>query len=276
MTKKTIFALTLVFLGVSTGSLVILTYSLTGGKFIITLPFLVIAIVCIITGTIVGFTRILDNYVNPVLDEVQQDLEDEIQDLKQGSVKTTVWMGILVLISTLTFAFFVLRLHKFEAMWWKIPVTIPAMIGVILLAWFINRTYWYQNPNTYTPIWVFLIPTIGFILAMWIGLTRTENLRGIRASRLGAIEYNVVRATDFVIWDTLSFVEGADADILDCEGEACGVLLVIALIVLTFVLVIGSAFIPHFWMLSGSILLSIMLLITIRDLRIRQPKESKK
>jgi len=45
---------------------------------------------------------------------------------------------------------------------------------------------------------------------------------------------------------------------------------VIALIVLTFVLVIGSALIPHFWLLSGSILISIMALIAIHDLRIRR------
>ncbi len=208
MAKKTILSIILIILGVSTGSLVILTYSMTGGKAVITLPFLVIAIVCIITGTIVGFTRILDRFVNPVLDDVHKDLEDEIQDLKQGSIKTTVWMGIFVLIAALLFVFFVFRLHKVEAMWGGIPVTIPAIIGVMILAWFINRTYWYQNPNTYTPMWVFLIPTIGFILTMWVGLTRTENLGAISASRLESIEYNVVQATDFVVWDTLSFVEG--------------------------------------------------------------------
>ena len=42
------------------------------------------------------------------------------------------------------------------------------------------------------------------------------------------------------------------------------------LIILTFVLVIGSAMIPHFWLLSGSILLGIMVLIAIHDLRIRR------
>jgi len=269
MSKKTILSVILIILGVSTGSLVILAYSMTGGKTAITLPFLVIAIACIITGTIVGFTRILDRFVNPVLEEIHKDLEDEIQDLKQGSIKNTVWMGVIVAIAAMIFTFFIFRLHKLEATWGVIPVTIPAMVGVIILAWFINRTYWYQNPNKYTPMWVFLIPTIGFILTIWIGLTRTENLRAISASRLETVEYNVVRASDFVVWDALGFIEGADADILDCDGEACGVLLVIALIVLTFVLVIGSAFIPHFWLLSGSILLSIMLFITIRDLRIR-------
>jgi hypothetical protein len=40
-------------------------------------------------------------------------------------------------------------------------------------------------------------------------------------------------------------------------------------------LVIGSAYIPHFWLLSGSILVGIMLLIAIHDLRIRRvPKEA--
>ena len=64
-----------------------------------------------------------------------------------------------------------------------------------------------------------------------------------------------------------------DLDIPDCDGDACAVLLVIGLIILTFVLVIGSAMIPHFWLLSGSILLGIMVLIAIHDLRIRRLTE---
>jgi len=48
------------------------------------------------------------------------------------------------------------------------------------------------------------------------------------------------------------------------------VLLVIGLIILVFVLIIGSAMIPHFWLLSGSILLGIMVLIAIHDLGLRR------
>ena len=63
---------------------------------------------------------------------------------------------------------------------------------------------------------------------------------------------------------------GVQLELPSCHDDICGVLLVIALIVLTFVLVIGSALIPHFWLLSGSILISIMALIAIHDLRIRR------
>jgi hypothetical protein len=42
------------------------------------------------------------------------------------------------------------------------------------------------------------------------------------------------------------------------------------LLIVLGVLVIGSAMIPHFWLLSGSMMLCIMALITIHDLRIRQ------
>jgi hypothetical protein len=45
---------------------------------------------------------------------------------------------------------------------------------------------------------------------------------------------------------------------------------VIALIILTLFLVVGSAVIPHFWLFSGSILLGIMALIAIHDLRVRR------
>lgn len=49
-------------------------------------------------------------------------------------------------------------------------------------------------------------------------------------------------------------------------------MLVIGLVLLTIILVAGSAMIPHFWLFSGSILIGLMTLIAIHDLRIR-PKE---
>jgi hypothetical protein len=127
-------------------------------------------------------------------------------------------------------------------------------------------------------MWIFLIPTVGFILTIGVGLTKTENLAILAASRQESAGFNYNRSTGIILQQASGIGNlGFDLEIPDCDGEDCAVLLVIGLIILTLVLVIGSAMIPHFWLLSGSIFLGIMVLIAIHDLRIRRPlvKEKK-
>lgn len=90
-----------------------------------------------------------------------------------------------------------------------------------------------------------------------------------------SIAYNSYRSTGIIL-QTAGDVGGSglSLDLPDRDGDACAVYLVIGLVLLVFVLVIGSALIPHFWLFSGSILLGIMVLIAIHDLRIRPPLRS--
>lgn len=109
--------------------LVIFAYSMSGGTAAITLPFLATAIACIITGSILGFSRLLDRLVNPVLDEVHKELEDDIQDLKQHRITNTIRMVIIIGIAALALFSFVLRFHKQEAKWGYIPVARHTFVG---------------------------------------------------------------------------------------------------------------------------------------------------
>jgi hypothetical protein len=273
ISKKTILSIALVFLGVILGALVIFGYSMSGGKTSITLAFLMVAIVCIMTGSIMGFSRLLDRRVIPLIDEIHRDIEDDVQDLKEHKVTNAIWMIIIIGFASLIFSFFVFRLHKMEAMWGPIPVVLPTFVGLGILAWFIPRTRWFQT-QIYTPMWIFLIPTIGFILTIGLGLAKTENLGVLSTTRQETVGYNYNQYTGIILHEVSGIGNWVyDLDIPDCDGDACAVLLVIGLIILTFILVIGSAMIPHFWLLSGSILLGIMVLIAIHDLRIRRLTE---
>jgi ABC-type multidrug transport system fused ATPase/permease subunit len=271
MSKKTILSIFLILLGVISGLLIIFAYSMSGGRTSITLAFLSIAIVCIIVGSILAFSRRLDRIVSPVVEEIHSDIEDDLQDLKEHQITNTIWMIIIIGIALLVFPFFVFRFHKVEAMWGSIPVVILTVIGMGLLAWFIPRTNWFRNSRSYTSMWIYLIPTIGFIITIWIGLANTENLGMLRTSPKESIGYNTYQSTGFIL-QTAGDVGGSglSLDLPDCDGDACAVYLVIELVLLVFVLMIGSALIPHFWLFSGSILLGIMALIAIHDLRIRR------
>lgn len=275
MAKKTVLAIFLIVLGVSTGLLSILAYATGVGSATITLTILAVAIGVIIVGTILGFSRLLDKMVNPVLDEIHQDLEDDIQDLKERRITNTFVMIIIVGIAAIVFSFFVLRFDKLEAMWGSIPVVLPTIVGVLFLVWYIPRTFWFQHFDAHTPMVLFLIPTIGFAITLVIGITKTENLNSIMVSGQESIEYNDTQSDgSFFLTAAQMGIAVFEAEIPICGGDDSGIFLVIALIVLaiilTIILVIGSALIPHFWLFSGSILLGIMAFIVIHDLRVRR------
>ena len=273
MAKKTILSIGLIVLGVSTGLLVTLAYSMSGGKISIALPFLAAAIICISVGSLLVFSRLLDRLVNPLLDELQQDIADDIQDIKQRRFTPTAWMILITSVGVLIFSFFVFRLHKLEAMWGAIPVAVPTLVAMAALAWFIPRTRWFRDFGQTTPVGIFIVPTVGLIFTLLVGITRTENLTVLQATRQEVIEYNTPPAT-VLLQQAAGIGEwGMYLGVPSCDGEECLVFMVIALVVLTFILVIGSAFIPHFWLFSGSILLGIMALIAIHDLRVRRHDE---
>src|SRR4030042_4873301 len=112
MSKKTILSISLGLLGVIIGLLVIFGYSMSGGKTSITLAFLMVAIVCIMAGSILGFSRLLDRHVKPFIDEIHSDIEDDVQDLKEHRVTNTVGVVFFIGIALLVFSFFIFRYHK--------------------------------------------------------------------------------------------------------------------------------------------------------------------
>jgi hypothetical protein len=276
MSKKVVFSIFLILAGVIAGLLILFSYGRSGGNTALTLGFLSVAIFFIITGTVLIFSRLLDRTINPLVDEIQKDIEDDIQDLKERRFTNTHAMIIIIGAAVMLFSFFVFRFHKVEAMWGPIPVVIPTFMCMAALAWFLPRTTWFRDWSDYTPMWIFLIPTCGFILSVWLGLARTENLEVLRANSTQPVSYNTNPNLGNIFLATGDATDFGFSWLSDCDDDVCGaILLVIGLVILTLVLVIGSAYIPHFWLLSGSILVGIMLLIAIHDLRIRRvPKEA--
>jgi hypothetical protein len=276
MSKKVVFSIFLILAGVIAGLLILFSYGRSGGNTALTLGFLSVAIFFIITGTVLIFSQLLDRTINPLVDEIQKDIEDDIQDLKERRFTNTHAMIIIIGAAVMLFSFFVFRFHKVEAMWGPIPVVIPTFMCMAALAWFLPRTTWFRDWSDYTPMWIFLIPTCGFILSVWLGLARTENIEVLRASSTQPVSYNTNPNLGNIFLATGDATDFGFSGLSDCDDDVCGaILLVIGLVILTLVLVIGSAYIPHFWLLSGSILVGIMLLIAIHDLRIRRvPKEA--
>jgi hypothetical protein len=70
----------------------------------------------------------------------------------------------------------------------RLHLVLPTMIGSGILEWYVSRTGWFQT-HVCTPMWIFLIPTVGLFLTIGIGLEKIETLGLLRAASQGTMEY---------------------------------------------------------------------------------------
>ncbi len=266
MSIKKHFGIFLVCLGALTGALTVTISQFSRGQSGVYLVMLGIAIGCVIFGSILVFTRILDRFTRPIVDEIYEDVKDDIEDIKKRRITNAQAFVVITGILSLIFLTYVLKLQKFAATWGGLPVAIPTLIVLGILLVVVTRTEWFREQTLNTPFGIFFIPVIGFIVSLFLGLNITEDARNLSWNVGENVLFNQNIPTGF------NFMAGT-GDVFSlpsCNDDVCGVItLVIALFVITFVMVVGSAYIPHFWFLSGFVLLTIMALITIHEIRVR-------
>lgn len=222
----------------------------------------------VVAGSILALTRALDHFAQPLVVDIEGDIRDDLEDLKARRFSPPMQMLTATGVLALVFIFLVLRLRKLAATWDGFPVIIPTLILIAVVTWVVTRSNWFKNQKMKTPRRIFLIPMVGLILSVLLGtgLTETFTPTGWNAAE-------ATRTTQIDTGEPVDFSLDFDASFLelpDCDDDACeAIFLVIALVVLTLILVLGSAFIPHFWFLAGSVLLTVLLLITLHEIRLR-------
>ena len=105
-----------------------------------------------------------------------------------------------------------------------------------------------------------------------MGINKFENIDRAARSRVGEydFDYRTEQAMYMATNNGLGVVDFSFGMLSGCDGEECLWLVVIVLVILAAViLVAASAYITHFWFLSGALLLGSMWIIFIRELRVR-------
>ena len=127
-----------------------------------------------------------------------------------------------------------------------------------------------------TPWWVFVIPLLGFVLCIFLGVYNTEPIELGGHTRLEKYDFSQTRAgrsNYFYFWQNTGRSSGS-IDLPECTGKNCGyVYLAVLLILVVIVCVLGSAFIPHFWVLSTLLILTFMIVIASRELLFRERRQ---
>ena len=238
--------------------------------------FVLALVVLTITSTILIPGVLLPNITSPHPEFLTDDLEDEWKELQQRTVSRPHILLLGGVISALVYACCVFYYGKLiNAIWFGwMPVGVAALSLALVLFAFVRRTDWYHNRFYRTPTWVILITFAGFATAQFLGIYMTEQAVPSQSGQMltateDDVDYGYVgtRAYD-ITRQYLSIGPTPDVAMPDCDGDECAyVFLVILFIVLTVVLVIGAALIPHMWVLSCLVLLTLIALLALHEVR---------
>jgi hypothetical protein len=218
---------------------------------------------------------LLPNVQSPHPEFLSEDLRDEWSELRQRSISRPHILMVAGIVAALVYLWSVLYYGKLtEAVWFGwLPVGVAGVSLALLLVAFARRTGWYNDRFFRTPTWVILVAFAGFGLALFLGIFMTEQVVALPEQPVVAtdvdIDYGYVGSRAYNI--TRQYVEVGpvpDFEVPDCDDDACGYLfLVILFVALTLILVVGAALIPHMWVLSALVMLTMIGLLVLHEVR---------
>jgi hypothetical protein len=237
--------------------------------------FVLALVVLTITSAILLPGVLLPNRRSPHPEFLSDDLVDEWAELRRRTVSRPHLLLLGGFLATLVYAWCLLYYGKvFNAIWFGwMPVGVAAVLLSLLLFAFARRTDWYNNRFYRTPSWVMLVAFAGFALAQFLGIYMTEQPVAPRSQQAAVsgegIDYGYVGTRAYSITrNYLDVGPAPNVSIPDCDGDECGYLfLAILFILLTVVLVAGAALIPHMWVLSCLVLLTLIALLILHEVR---------
>lgn len=205
-----------------------------------------------------------------------EDLVDEWRDLEERRIERPHWLLLSAGAAGLVYLWCVLFYGKVtNAVWFGwLPVGPVGILLALLLFAFARRTPWYHDRLFRTPNHVIVIAFAGFALALLLGIVMTEQPVGA-PPRQGVvataeeIDYGYVGTRAYYLTrDYLEVGPVPDVALPDCDGDECAyVFLFMIFVVLVVILVAGAALVPHMWVLSGMVLLTLIVLLALHEVR---------
>jgi hypothetical protein len=219
----------------------------------------------LLIGFVIAFTNALEESLCLSLDELPELLEDDIEALKEGRI-TAEHLYVGATAAALIAEIFLLgHYRKWMAAWGSINVLVVALVVVLLAAWVMFRTYWFEDRDHRSRPHMYVIPALGWLICISLGVYWAEpvefgSLSPLERSQLAA---SVAYWSSTRAGDALGVFEFVSVDSLSCDDELC-------MIVVVVLCILGSIAIPHFWVVATLLLLTIMTVITIRELLCRE------
>jgi hypothetical protein len=236
--------------------------------------FILALVVLTMTSTILIPGVLLPNITSPHPEFLTDDLQDEWRELQQRTISRPHILLLGASISALIYVWCIFYYGKLtNAMWFGwMPVGVAAIALALLVFAFARRTDWYNNRLFRTPTWIMLTAFAGFAVALVLGIYMTEQVPPTESGQSLTVEqsvdYGYVGSRAYSITrEYLNFGPAPEISMPDCDDDACAyIFLAIVFVLLTTVLVVGSALIPHMWVLS-CLVLTLVALLALHEVR---------
>lgn len=245
-----------------------------------TIPYwvLVLPAAAAIAGFLLIFSHGIESHFGAFIEKTERDLQKDVATFEEGS---TTWVRAMVVFTALAAGIELVLLvayHKWDAAWGSTSVlfvSVVAIFGAVLLG---TRNKWYSNRNYTTPKWVFLIPLAGFAMSALLGIYYTEPVSPAQGAQY---DYSQTRASGSGWHGTYFFTDSSSdnsgVSVPKCSGKGCGyAYLLLFLILIVLLCIVGSATIPHFWVLATLVMLTFMVIIILHEyLVLRESRHTK-
>lgn len=253
-------------------------------------------LLCILVSTITSVI-VIPNMIQwlhnrGIMEKMPYDLRDEVDDLNQGKIaRPHIMIGFCIVFALIYAGFYLAYGKLFNGVWFEwVNALVPTVLIGALLYLVVRRTEWYKDRDYRVPTWVFVLPILGFILSLGLGIYMTEPVgdSGMTQHQIDQARdagsgsgYNYQGTRAYYYFFASSNSSGShttsqapsfsSSSSFKCSGKSCGgiglFLLLLALIIIVLVLIFGAAVLPHFWVLSCALLLLILLIMTLQEIR---------
>jgi hypothetical protein len=225
-------------------------------------------------GFLVGLSIFFFSFVQEnlqVTDEIKEFpklVEDDLQKIRSGAFTFTHIVVALTLLAVLVEVGLLFWYRKERASWGPLNVLVVAVVVAAAALFLSMRAGWFQQRKHRLSPYTFAIPAIGWGICILIGISFAEprefgGQSPMEESRTVTAVSGAAstRSGDRMFFNSLEY--GGDAlSGFDCDDEGCLVILLVAVVVIA---VIASAFIPHFWVVATTLLLTLMAVVALRE-----------
>ena len=200
-----------------------------------------------------------------------------------------ILLSILTVVSAAVYMQQYITHDKMTASWGWFNVSVVGLILSAIVALIFVALPFFSSDRK-TPVGALTLMVVGLILAVYGGIYMTEpkeegaleSAAGLTLPEEQVAEYHresYARSRaggHFYYWFYPNYYSssvatpassggGGSFSAPSCSGDACEAYMYIFLILLVVILVIGSLFVPHFWVMAGMIFLTVMALTTLRE-----------
>lgn len=226
-------------------------------------------------GVIVGVLIIFTNFesvigLSETIEELPEALSDDVETLKNGRISFPIVAIFVSIIGILVETWLIFHFRKWNAEWGSVSVLLISSVVSVVTVGICLTLDWFRFRYERLSWKIFIIPAVGFLLCAVLGSVYAEpqNYRELSLMQRDQLAqsdgYSMQsKGGQFIYMMSRSSGSGSSNIDIDCDGDEC---MALVLIVIVIICIAGSAIIPHFWLLASILLLTIMLMVAIREL----------